>query len=215
VRAVVEGRLPRVNELLEIVVEDGRAYRSRVEGAHDGQYMVAAPIGAGDLEVPHLGGALLLAWIVDRSRFVLPVRWLGLTRERPPRWHVEIAGEPRVHCRRRFVRGGGGEPVRLRRVGVAVEKNPLTGEIIDISESAMRLRAADPGYDPGEHVKIGVDLRGTQVETLGRIQTIRSAEDSAIDLVVDFDLREEVARAIRRYVFQRQLAERRARLQTA
>jgi hypothetical protein len=201
--------LPGINQLIEIVLADGALFPSRVEDVVGGRYMVAAPLAA--VETPTPGSSLALAWVAEQSRYALQVVWLGLTKQHPPRWEVEVAGEPRLQSRRRYVRGGGGEPVVLRGVGEVPDRTVLAGEIIDLSESALRFRARDTEYVPGDEVNVGFQLQEHHLETLGRVQALRPVDGGAVDVVVDFEIREDVARAIRHYVYQRQLAERRAR----
>src|SRR5207248_10150903 len=75
---------PSVNDLIHIVVDDERMYASRMEDVDGGQLTVAAPIGAGDVDIPALGSVLDVAWVDERSRYAMPVRLTGLTRHRPP-----------------------------------------------------------------------------------------------------------------------------------
>ena len=197
--------IPAVNGLVEIIVGDARLYRSRMEDVGDG-CTSAEP-----------GTALELAWIDDGARFVVPVQLAGFSRDNTAQWHVEVRGEPRQDNRRLYVRGGGGERVQLEPpAGVLDPKLHIAGEVVDVSEAGVRCRVPRCEFRPGDPAHVSIKLRDLCIDATGNVLTLRApAGLDATDIVVTYDLGETVAQAVRRYVFERQLAERRARQDVA
>jgi hypothetical protein len=202
--------VPSINSLIEIVVNDEHAYRSRVEAKVDGALTVAAPIGAGDLEPPEVGTILTVGWTVARLRYVVSVRLTNISRQRPPRWVVEVVGEVRQENRRNFVRGGGGGTVRLSDIGAGNRVGPVVGKIIDLSEGGLRCHLAVFDHQPGDPIHVQLALGGEAVEVDGLIQSLRPpTEGGGLDVVVTFGLDEPSAQRVRRYLYHLELQERR------
>ena len=88
----------------------------------------------------------------------------------------------------------------------------LAGEVVDVSEAGVRCRVPRCDYRPGDAAHVSITLRDRVVDATGNVLMLRApAAVDGIDVVVTYDLGETVAQAVRRYVFERQLAERRAR----
>ncbi len=209
--------LPAVNSLLYITVSDDFNCRSRVEDV-DGQLLtVAAPVGSGDLQIPDDGTELKVFWTGIRARYVLPVQMVGQTRDNPPRWHLRALGEPVRQTRRNFVRGGGGGPAEIVPTttgeGESSTSELLRGKVVDISEGGVRCRLQQASLTPGDPVVVRVQLGERSLEIAGTIISTRPDQDqSGVDVVVTYQPPEPDAQAIRRYVFQWEIAERRRRL---
>lgn len=207
--------LPPVNSLVYVAVSEEITYRSRVEDAAEDTLTVAAPIGAGDLDVPPIGSEVAVFWAGTRTRYILPVRMIGITRECPARWAVQAVGAPRTHTRRRFVRGGGNRPAKLIKSGEA-HANPLDGVIADISEAGLRCRVPGGDVTVGDRVHVRMTLDEEAIDLIGTVYTVRQdTEQGGWDVVIIYDLPEATAQRIRRYVYAWELAERRRLQDTA
>ncbi len=204
--------VPAINSLIDVILDEDRVYRSRVEDISDQTLTVAAPIGQGDLEPPAPGSPMGLAWIKGPSRYVLPVQLRATTREPPPRWQVEISGTAERHNRRNFVRGGGGEPVRLSHADDDKD-TPIAGHVVDISEGGIRCRVRECRYRLADPIRIRVVLDGQDVDAKGQVLAIRPSPTSEdVEVVMVYALSEAQARIVRRYILEWQVAERRHRL---
>jgi len=200
-----------VNSLVEVILDDARTYRSRMEDVADGLLTVAAPIGVGDVEPPQVGDVFELAWADRKARHLVSVRLAALTKERPCRWLVEVDGEARRDNRRNFMRaGGGGEQVRMARPEVE-DAAPVLGRLIDVSEAGIRCWLASCDFTPGEFVQIQATLRDNSLGLVGQVLSVRQpgASGKGADLVVTYQVDEASAQVIRRYVMAYDLAERR------
>ena len=208
---------PTINSLLEIMTRDGYAYRSRVEDLAGRNLTLAAPIGVRDREPPAPGDQLKLAWVVDGSRMIMSAVLAWLTRDPPPCWHVEMVGAPQRDSRRRHVRGGGGESIRLARTVDGEPEPHLVGRVADLSESSLRCRLPAKEYEAreyaaGDAVEVRMVLGNDPLEAVGQVLAIRRTPSLPdVDVVLAYELSETAAQMVRRYLFQRQLAERRSR----
>jgi hypothetical protein len=204
--------LPEINSLVYVTLRDVN-FRSRVEDVDGPLLSIGAPIGAGDSDVPDDDSDLEVFWTGLRARYVLPVRMVGRTRTRPARWHLLATGEPVRQTRRSYVRGGGGGSVELLEVDGRSKGTPHPAEIIDISEAGLRCHIPDSGLSPGGIVVMRLRLPNRMMEVSGTIRSIRSGDrgpDS--ELVMTYEPKEADAQAIRRYVFQWEITERRRQL---
>jgi c-di-GMP-binding flagellar brake protein YcgR len=217
-RAVISGGvghmgLPSINGLVELIVDEERVYRSRVEDVAEDRLTVAAPMGIGDLERPELGASLDLCWVDERYFNVVQVRLLGLIRNRTVGWEVQVAGEVRHENRRNFVRTKCDGPVTIERAGDVDPTSRAQGRILDVSEGGVRVWVPTSDYRSGDVVKVGMTLDGAAVEAEGDVR--RTIEDSrgikGVDIVVSYELNESDAQVIRRFIIARQIADRRAR----
>ena len=210
-------RIPSINSLVEVVFDDTRTYRSRMEDVADDVLTVAAPIGAGDVEPPALGEVFVLAWADHRARHMVSVRLTAMTTERPIRWQGQVDGEPRRDNRRNFMRaGGGGEAVQIQRSGrpndAGAEAAAATdGRLIDVSEAAIRCWLSSCEYQPGELVAVATTLHNHQLELVGTVLSVRQPAPAGkgAEIVVTYEVDEARAQIIRRYVMDYDLVERR------
>lgn len=202
--------LPPINSLLEVTVPPASAYRSRVEDRDGDLLAIATPIGAGDVIIPDDGQVLELAWIAARGRYVVPARLLGRSRERLPRWQVLALGQPALRSRRRYVRGGGGEPITIQ----TLERDPAgswSGRVVDVSEGGVRCRVPDTDLAVDEPVMIHIELPAITVELAGTVLALREPGEpggTGVDVVVVYQAPEATAHHIRRHVFAWERAER-------
>jgi len=200
--------LPKINTLIDVSLIDGSNYPSRVEDVDDRLFTVAAPFGIQDAARPDVGTSLELAWLRDGSRLAAPARFTGLTREQLPRWLVQIVGESRRRSRREYMRGGGGEPVRLTRTGE--DSTPVDGRVIDISERSIRCRIRAGDFAPDESVGMAIRLGDAVVEPAAKVMVVRHNKETGFyDIVATYEPTETVSRTIRGYILRRQMEERR------
>jgi hypothetical protein len=145
---------------------------------------------------------------VENDRFAAPARFVGVWVDNTRTWDLRLAGEPRRQNRRGFVRGGGGEPVRLRRPDDGAA--PLDGHIIDVGETGVRARVRTCNYEAGETLGVTMLLGADAVEVEGPIFAVRRiVETGYVDVVVQFQAGEAVGRTIRGYILKQQLERRR------
>jgi hypothetical protein len=159
-------------------------------------------------EVPDEGAAVTLRWPAGaRGRYVLIVNVVAVDENRID---VEPVGEAQVEQNRNFVRGGGGEPILLRRPG----QDDAYGWIRDISEQGVRAHFAGLDVHDGEDVKLLVELGNDIVElkaVAAKVATLRQQVPPgplSVELVATFQVDETQARVIRRYVLHQQLLSR-------
>lgn len=119
--------LPAINTLLQVRVADDNSFSSRLEGTEGELLMVSAPVGAGDVEIPPDGLEMEVTWTGNRTRYKMAVQMAGYTKEWPPRWRLKTIGEPERDTRRRYVRGGGGGPVSIRKAASPPVATPVIG----------------------------------------------------------------------------------------
>lgn len=200
--------LPGINALVDVSLIDGSSHPSRVEDVDAEVYTVAAPFGIQDAERPDIGTLMEIVWLDDDSRLGAPARLNGFTGERPPRWQLRIVGEPRRQTRRTFVRGGGGEPVRLIRLDG--DPKPVDGWVNDISEGGVRCRLLTGDFGRDDRLEVLIGLGDAQVTVSGRVLFVRyDPETEDFELVVTYETVETNGRTIRGYILRRQMEERR------
>jgi hypothetical protein len=199
--------LPTINALVDVLIQ-GASYPSRVEDVDDASFTVAAPRDVPDVARPVVGTSLDLAWLRAGGRFAVPVRLTGITREQPPRYVVEVVGEPYRHNRRAYMRGGGGESIRLTRQ--TPDAIAVRGTVVDISEASLRCRVRDADYERDDLLQVSIALGDDVLETTVRVLCVRFDKETAwYDVVATYETTEKVGRIIRRYILQQQMAERR------
>lgn len=212
--------MPEVNAPVSVTV-DGADFDSRIALIDEKVVVVAAPLHE-SAEPPELGTLVMVGWGAGaRGRYIMDTRLRSTARVEgvPIRcWTLSIEAEPELHQRRRFVRAGGGEPVRVR----ARERDAvLSGSAIDVSEGGVRVRFritdATPGDDrwprlaDGEAVTAVIQLDDDMLDADGNVlRTIEDAESKTVDMIVTLDLSERQAELVRRYVMRQQILARRA-----
>jgi hypothetical protein len=182
----------------EVVVESCAASTLRVVARNPD--VLAEP---GALDVP-----FTVEWPADRSWYVRPGRGMRLIGDDPGLFRIELAGEARRANRRRFVRGGGGELIRLAEVeGEAT----VDGIIADLSEGGVRCRLSEFSGGLGDAQAVEIDLLGESIDAVGTVYDLRTLRRGAgVEVIVVYTLMEPAARSVRRYLYERELAARRA-----
>lgn len=200
--------LPGLNDLVDVSLTDGACHASRVEDVDGATFTVAAPADLADPDRPGIGAHLELAWLRGGGRLAVCVQLVAVTGDLPRRWVLRALDEPRRRSRRVFVRGGGGERIRLnRRSGPPA---PAEGEVADLGEGSVRCRLRTGEYEPGDRLDIGIHLDDGVVEVVGRVRSVEFDPASGYyHLIATYDPDEILGRRIRRYVLHRQMEQRR------
>jgi hypothetical protein len=203
----VDGSSPlALNHLVDISLASGATFPSRVEGVNGDVLRVAAPLER--VDPLRTDDSLELAWLVENDRYAAPARFVGVWVDNTRTWDLRLAGEPRRQNRRGYVRGGGGEPVRLRRPDDAGP--PLSGHVIDVGEEGVRARVRKCDYEEGEILTVTMLLGADVVEVEGPVFMVRHiVETGFVDVVVQFRAGETLGRTIRGYILKQQLERRR------
>lgn len=204
--------LPKVNTLVTVALDSGAEGRSRVESSGDARLTVTAPA---ELDVDDLtvGRTATVRWSAGRRGcHTAPMRVTARRGRSVPTWDLDLAGPVKLEQQRRFVRGGGGEPLalwhRLRPQGM-----PFDGVVLNVSEGGVRARFTEIVVSVGDRVTIQFQLADEWIEVPGRVVRIRAVPHlGATELVVLYEAAEQQATAIRRYIFQRESLIRRAAL---
>ncbi len=212
-----DGSLPGINSLVDVRIPDGREFASRVEDINGDALTLAAPFGAG-VEPPELGTTMEMCWTSQRGRHIVATRLAEIKRGMLSSWVVQLDGEIHLLQRRKFVRGGGGEPIQVH-LTAEQEAGVLAGRVVDISEGGLRCWL-DSGklscdFAGGETVTAVVGLEGDQIAIHGEVLRV-SAEPAQpgkakqpLEIVIVFELPEDTAGIVRRYVLHSQLLARR------
>ncbi|MET8148982.1 hypothetical protein ACIBSW_33035 [Actinoplanes sp. NPDC049668] len=196
--------LPDAGSYVEMSVSDEPTARVRVVDAEGARLILSAPRDA----VPGVGSAVALRWsAAPRGRYALSCRVLDVEENMI---EVEAQRQPVVEQHRNFVRGGGGEQVRLRRAGFP----EASGWIRDISEHSMRGHFAGAEVNGGDDLRLEIQL-GTELVVLDAVATKVAALPQrvppgpmSVEMVAVFEPDESQARIIRRYVMRQQLLSR-------
>jgi hypothetical protein len=203
--------LPPVGSLVEVVLVDGRVQTVRAVEATGLQLTLAATVLAGGVAPPRPGDQLTLRWAGQRGRCAAPCVVRSVHPQLFATWTVEAIGTVEIEQRRRFARAPGAGPVHLGPdepdVGVV-----LVGQLVDIGEGGLRCRLSAGGLDPEQPVFLRLMLDDRLVTVRGSVlRLIGSGAPDGVDAVISFQADAAQARVIRRYVLQRQLADRAVR----
>lgn len=202
--------VPEAGTPVFLALGEGANFRSRLESVDGRTFCVSAPLETAGPAALRPGHEFQIFWVPPRTRIVLPVRLVEITDSTPFRWRLEPVGPPKVSNRREFVRGGGGAAVRL----TAAEEERASeadGTLIDISEGGLRCRISQAlPVRVGDEMRAVVWLGTGEVELTGRVHTVHDdPEGAGQQLILIFRVEEVVARMIRQYIINWELAERR------
>ncbi|HEX5741471.1 MAG TPA: hypothetical protein VFY17_07970 [Pilimelia sp.] len=199
--------LPSTGHRLEISMRDS-AHACRVEAVDGTAVSVAAPPLQPDTGRPEPGALLDVRWTDPRGRHHVRVRLEAVHPEPHGTWDLRVMEAVGVAQERAYVRGGGGEPMRLRPLDPPT--GPIGAEVVDVAERGVRGRFRSVGVAPGDPTTVEFVLDGEVIHVLGRVlRVITQPELRAVDVVVVFEPTEQQARHIRRYVLAGQLRARR------
>ncbi|MBG0833330.1 PilZ domain-containing protein [Planomonospora sp. ID67723] len=200
--------LPDVNALVEIALPDGRVYPTRVEDTDGLMLKVAAPRGAGDIDVPELGTEVAVRWTGPRGLYTAPGTFTALERSRVSLWTIEAEGSVDYFSRRNAVRVSAGEPIRLLDLDGGEEV--FHGRFIDISERGVRCRGTAAGVSSEQTVLVKMVLENNLLAVEGDVLTTTRSSGEGVTVVVVYDPPEAQAKLIRRYVMNAQIRARKA-----
>jgi c-di-GMP-binding flagellar brake protein YcgR len=209
--------MPEISSPVNLTVGEAQ-HDSRIEMIDGKTVVVTAPLHE-TVEIPEIASTVKLGWSAGaRGRYVVDAKLVSTSRVEgvPTRcWTLTIESEPLLHQRRRFVRAGGGEPVRVRATGRDVM---ISGSASDVSEGGVRFRilGVKPGdewtrLDDGEAVAAVVQLGDDMLDADGAVlRTIEDHITKTVDMIVTLELSERQAETVRRYVMRQQILARRA-----
>lgn len=199
--------LPVTGHRLEIGLH-GASYACRVEAADGTALSVAAPALPLGAEQPEPGALLDVRWTDPRGRHHVSARLEAVHPEPHGAWDLRVLQVVGVAQERAYVRGGGGEPMRLHPLNPP--DDPVAAVVVDVAERGVRGRFRHVSVAPGDPTTVEFVLDGEVVHVLGRVlRVVAQPELRATDVVVVFEPTEEQARHIRRYVLAGQLRARR------
>lgn len=200
--------LPAVNTLVRVrCSRDGEVHRSRVEALGGPDLLVAAPHGKDDPALPYPNDRLIVAWGTVRGKCSLPVRFGGVETSRILVWRVTPDGEIELEQRRRSVRASATGKVTV--VAGAGLVAPLTGPVVDVSETGLRCLLPRGLAGPGMPVDVRLDLGEESLEMGGEVLRVTSGSNEHDEVVVLLTPAPAQADHIRRFVYARQRHERR------
>lgn len=208
--------VPAPSSLVEMTGPGGPVGGVRVDAVADGVLTLSPPRGGLDAARPAPGDQVVLRWPAGpRGRYAMAGTVVGAVAA--DRLQVRAGGEPQIEQDRHYVRGGGGEQVRMRLPEPAGAAQH-SGWICDISERGVRAHFAAAPVAPGDPLCLQIDLDADTVDLTGtvlKLSVLEPEDDSdptRIEVVAVFEADEAQAQIIRRYVLRHQLL---TRLRTA
>jgi hypothetical protein len=198
---------PAISTLVEMTAADEPVRGVRIDEIA-GSRITLSPPPAAPVQVS-AGDQVTLRWAAgERGRYRVDGRVLEMLGSRLV---VEMSAAPVIEQNRRYVRGGGGEQVRLHRVGSGGSAEHA-GWIRDISECGIRAGFPSVGIDDGDLLRITVHLDDDTIEVQATVTkiTVRPPETpgpaaTAVEVIATFAADESQAQIIRRYVLRQQL----------
>lgn len=202
-----QAAVPTISTLVEMTTSDEPLNGVRIDGVRDTRLDLSLPAGAPDTR-PGVGDVVTLRWpAAPRGRYAAT----GTVVEAPgtDRLVVAVVGPPVLEQHRRFVRGGGGEQVRLHRSG-ATGSAECAGWIHDISEQGIRAWFPDTDLVDGDPVRLRIRLGRDLIDVLGTALKVGPVPADApdpgqVEVVAVIDVDEVQAQVIRRYVLAQQV----------
>jgi hypothetical protein len=200
------GTVPGINALIELAVFGGEAYASRVEDLNGRRLTVAAPLNLLISDLPEIGRKVTLRWPAGpRGRYAAPATIAEIHQDRIATWDIDVTGPPEIEQNRRYVRGGGGEPMCLRRT-LSPDDPAVDAWVVDVSERSVRGRFTDLKIKAGDPVTVRMTLDDEMVDVTGSVlRVIDQPEEKVADVVVVYEPDEQQATVVRRYVLRLQM----------
>lgn len=195
---------------------------TRIEDAHDGTLVVAAPSFRGDLHVVAPGLPVAVSWAGQRGQSRQDFLIAEVVRRRVPAWDLVPCSDVVVEQRRRYARVPASGSVHLTPVHgdpLAAEVDPqdpveepaVTARLVDLSEGGSALSVpAGTWLRLGRLARLSFDLEGFPVHQEGQVvRSLTSLEADRLEVVVAFAEPVAAADRLRRYVMQTQIRQRR------
>lgn len=203
--------LPMASMLVEMTVSGVTLCGVRVDRVRDAELILSLPEGTDPDTRPTIGDRVTLRWPAgSRGRWAVRATVVPAPDDR--RVGVTVQEAPELEQQRQYVRGGGGERIRLIRPGDDDnEPAVFSGWVQDLSERGARAHFADVRVRDGDQLRGQVELDDGTVDVSATVIRIRVLPDKEgaylmrLEVVVVFDIEEQQARTIRRYVFRQQL----------
>jgi hypothetical protein len=205
----IVAELPMVRMLVELTASGVPVPGVRVDRVRDTELVLSLPDGTDPDTRPRIGDRVILRWPAgSRGRYAVTATVVP-----PPDDHrvgVSVQDVPELEQQREYVRGGGGERIRLLQhhdEGTAV----FAGWVQDLSERGARAHFSDVRVRVGDTVWGQIELDTETVDVMGTVLRLELLPDNVgaylmrVEVVVVFDVAEQQARTIRRYVFRQQL----------
>jgi hypothetical protein len=207
--------LPVIDALVEVKLADGRAHPVRVVEADGLQLTVVGTQVSAGVAPPRPGDMVSLRWAGRRGRCAAPCLVRSVHSVQFATWTLDAGGTVEVEQRRRFARAAAHGPIHLGpdepEIGLVV-----LGQLVDVGEGGIRCRLAAGGLDAGQPVFVRMVLDDRMVTLTGTVLRQTGAElDGTVEAIVVFDADNAQARAIRRYVLNRQRLDRAVRTDAA
>ena len=206
--------LPPINTHVELRDHGGRVFVSRVESVDDGLVTVARPSDFPVTETFEHGYKLDVLWPTENGVHTLPTKVATVTRDGLlPVWVLEPLGDTLREQRRNFVRLSLGIPMTLSRVE-GEDHDPIKCVLADVSEAALRCQMRkrdDIELDANTVVRAGFTIDQTAFALTGTVlrwRYVPAAEDPKLDdieVIMMFDIDEQIASQLRRAVFAEQI----------
>jgi hypothetical protein len=206
--------VPAISTLVEVTADDEPIRGVRIDEIQGSRLTMSPPAERSLL--PDVGDPVTLRWPAGaRGRYAVTGSVVG----RPgTRVVVELNDRAEIEQHRHFVRGGGGEQVRMHRAGSS-DAEDVCGWIRDISERGLRAHFTETTVTDGDPLRLTIHLDDDTIEVAGTVLTVavRSPGEGGpattrVEVIALFDPGEVQAQIIRRYVLRQQLL---ARARTA
>lgn len=231
--------LPAIGDAVEATLDDGRTFRLYVESRNADAITLTMPMDDACWTLARPGGAIFdldrlveVGWRIGRAWYAAAIDEIREIRDaaaigigvdmgfgvgveqvaRTLRWQVVFAEEPQPSNRRRYVRGAGGELVQLSDVTPGHEQILGTGAVVNLSEGGLRCQLPRFDHDPDAEVFVRISLDGGTIKAAAWLSDVKPlTRGHGVEATLTFrQLSDAEAQLIRRHIYQRQLAARRA-----
>jgi len=198
---------PAINTPVTLDVAGWRSpVATRVEELDDTVVVADPTLAHGDHD-PSLGSTVRVSWQGDRGPTEMPAVLVAKELRTVPVWRLEPDGPIVVTQRRHHVRVAALLPVALHPTSGAPD-----GHLVDLSEGGMKLVCPAPSpVAVGDRFGVSFDVDGTPVDVQVAVVRLEPHDDHVCACCRFIDTAPQQADIIRRFVFDRQVRERRLR----